>query len=151
MQTSLIRRLLHPIKELISPRARRSSAETSESERESDMPLYNSIEEGAESIDAAAIEIHRETEYGESDEDTSAETCCDNTADRDADESDEGEAAPFPSAVTGGSRAHLTSSVPRAARVPRGVLTKGEMAEIRSIFGDMDDAEIQRLYKRVTK
>ncbi len=48
-------------------------------------------------------------------------------------------------------KAHLSSSVPRAARVPNGALTKGEMAEIREIFGDMDDAEIQRLYKRVTK
>ena len=48
-------------------------------------------------------------------------------------------------------KAHLSSNVPRAARVPLGSLTKGEMAEIRSIFGNMDDAEIQRLYKRVTK
>ena len=45
---------------------------------------------------------------------------------------------------------HLGSSVPRAARVPIGAITKQEMAEIRSIFGNMDDAEIQRLYKRVT-
>ena len=48
-------------------------------------------------------------------------------------------------------KAHLSSSVPRAAKVPQGALTKGQMAEIRSIFGDMDDTEIQRLYKRVTK
>ena len=53
--------------------------------------------------------------------------------------------------VTQSNKAHLSSSVPRAARVPTGVLTKGEMAEIREIFGDIDDAEIQRLYKRVTK
>ena len=48
-------------------------------------------------------------------------------------------------------KAHLTSSVPRAARLPQGALTKGQMAEIREIFGNIDDAEIQRLYKRVTK
>ena len=48
-------------------------------------------------------------------------------------------------------KSHLTSSVPRAARVPGGVMSKGQMAEIRAIFGDIDDAEIQRLYKRVTK
>ena len=48
-------------------------------------------------------------------------------------------------------KAHLSSSVPRAARLPQGALTKGQMAEIREIFGDIDDAEIQRLYKRVTK
>ena len=48
-------------------------------------------------------------------------------------------------------KAHLSSSVPRAAKLPLGALTKGQMAEIREIFGDIDDAEIQRLYKRVTK
>lgn len=61
---------------------------------------------------------------------------------------EEPSAAPSPAINT---KAHLSSSVPKAARVPQGALTKGEMAEIRSIFGDMDDAEIQRLYKRVTK
>ena len=48
-------------------------------------------------------------------------------------------------------KSHLTSSVPRVARIPRGALSKGEMAEIRELLGDVDDAEIQRLYKRVTK
>ena len=52
---------------------------------------------------------------------------------------------------TADTKSHLSSSVPRAARIPSGALTKGEMAEIRQIFGNMDDAEIQRLYKRVTK
>lgn len=51
----------------------------------------------------------------------------------------------------GGNLSHLTSNVPRAARVPTGRLTKQEMAEIRSIFGDMDDSEIHKLYKRVTQ
>ena len=60
------------------------------------------------------------------------------------------EAEPTPS-HTVNTKAHLTSSVPRAARLPQGALTKGQMAEIREIFGDIDDAEIQRLYKRVTK
>ncbi|MBQ8414104.1 MAG: hypothetical protein IJX58_02535 [Clostridia bacterium] len=48
-------------------------------------------------------------------------------------------------------KAHLTSSVPRVAKIPQGALSKSQMAEIREIFGDIDDAEIQRLYKRVTK
>ncbi len=52
---------------------------------------------------------------------------------------------------TQSTKAHLTSSVPRSARAPHGALTKAEMAEIREIFGKIDDAEIQRLYKRVTK
>lgn len=46
---------------------------------------------------------------------------------------------------------HLVSSVPRTARLPKGALTKGEIAEIRSILGNLDDAEIHRLYRRVTK
>ena len=60
------------------------------------------------------------------------------------------EADPTPS-PTVNTKAHLTSSVPRVAKLPQGALTKGQMAEIREIFGDIDDAEIQRLYKRVTK
>ncbi len=48
-------------------------------------------------------------------------------------------------------RSHLTSSVPRAAKAPIGTLTKGELAEIRALFTNLDDAEIQRLYKKVTK
>ena len=52
---------------------------------------------------------------------------------------------------TQSTKSHLTSSVPRSARAPHGALTKAEIAEIREIFGKIDDAEIQRLYKRVTK
>ena len=48
-------------------------------------------------------------------------------------------------------RSHLTSSVPRVARPPKGDLTKGELAEIRALFSNLDDKEIQRLYKKVTK
>ena len=48
-------------------------------------------------------------------------------------------------------RAHLTSSVPRVAKAPVNALTKGELAEIRALFKNLDDTEIQRLYKKVTK
>ena len=48
-------------------------------------------------------------------------------------------------------RAHLTSSVPRAAKAPIGVLTKQEIGELRAIFAGLSDSEIQRLYKKVTK
>ena len=48
-------------------------------------------------------------------------------------------------------RALLTSSVPRSAKPPQGILTKGELAEIRALFSNLDDKEIQRLYKQVTK
>ena len=67
------------------------------------------------------------------------------------DELTEGESGEKTTPSTTNTKAHLSSSVPRAASLPRGLLTKGEMAEIRSSFGDMDDAESQRLYKRVTK
>ena len=50
-----------------------------------------------------------------------------------------------------GNRSHLTSSVPRSAKAPQGILTKGELAEIRALFANLDDKEIQRLYKKVTK
>ena len=48
-------------------------------------------------------------------------------------------------------RSHLTSSVPRAAKAPLGTMTKGELKEIRALFNNMDDNEIHRLYKKVTK
>ena len=52
---------------------------------------------------------------------------------------------------TESNRSHLTSSVPRSAKAPQGILTKGELAEIRALFANLDDKEIQRLYKKVTK
>ena len=53
--------------------------------------------------------------------------------------------------LTENNRSHLTSSVPRAAKTPVGSLTKGELREIRELFKNLDDNEIQRLYKKVTK
>ena len=52
---------------------------------------------------------------------------------------------------TESNRSHLTSSVPRSAKAPQNILTKGELAQIRAIFNNLDDKEIQRLYKQVTK
>ena len=52
---------------------------------------------------------------------------------------------------TESNRSHLTSSVPKSAKPPHGILTKGELAEIRALFNNLDDKEIQRLYKQVTK
>ena len=53
--------------------------------------------------------------------------------------------------VKSDTKAHLTSSVPRSARAPIGVLTKSEIGELRNIFANLSDTEIQKLYKRVTK
>lgn len=46
-------------------------------------------------------------------------------------------------------RAHLTSSVPKAAKSPHNAMTKQELSQARELFDGMDDAEIQRLYRRV--
>ena len=46
---------------------------------------------------------------------------------------------------------HLSGSVPRRVETPKGVMTKAEMREARELFYDLDDAEIHRLYKKVTQ
>ena len=48
-------------------------------------------------------------------------------------------------------RSHLTSSVPASAKSPESGLTGKDMAKMREMFGDMTDAEIHKLYKKVTK
>lgn len=55
------------------------------------------------------------------------------------------------SLVRENNRAHLTSSVPRAAKSPENSLSKREMEDLRSIFGDISDADIYKLYKKVTQ
>ena len=46
---------------------------------------------------------------------------------------------------------HLSGSIPRRVETPRGAMTKAEMREARELFRDLDDAEIHRLYKKVTQ
>lgn len=46
---------------------------------------------------------------------------------------------------------HLGGSIPRRVETPRGAMTKAEMREARELFHDLDDAEIHRLYKKVTQ
>ena len=48
-------------------------------------------------------------------------------------------------------RGHLGTSVPRAAGMPRGFMPSGELNAARAIFHGMSDAEIQKLYQRVTR
>ena len=73
------------------------------------------------------------------------------TALKDEEEAIESQSASGEHVSVSGTLSHLTSSVPRAAKIPSGTPSKQEIAEMRSIFGNLDDAEIQRLYKRVTK
>lgn len=132
MQISQIKKLLRPIKELTSRRARRSSAETLELREENKMQSCDEVQ-NSECI------MQNEEVISEA-----ADSCSE-------DMPTEAEPTPETPSPTVNTKAHLSSSVPRAARLPQGALTKGQMAEIREIFGDIDDAEIQRLYKRVTK
>ena len=59
--------------------------------------------------------------------------------------------ATAPRAARPDNRAHLTSSVPRGAKSPEGPMTKAQLNQARTLFGDMSDSEIYNLYKKVTK
>lgn len=48
-------------------------------------------------------------------------------------------------------KAHLTSSVPRALGSHDGVMTRAEIREARQLFTKLSDTEIQHLYKKVTQ
>ena len=48
-------------------------------------------------------------------------------------------------------RAHLTPVAPRGARAPEGTLDRERMKEARMLFGDLSDAEINALYRRVNR
>lgn len=47
-------------------------------------------------------------------------------------------------------RAHLKSAYGRSAAAPTGMMTQRELRDAREIFGNLSDAEIQRLYRKVT-
>ncbi len=48
-------------------------------------------------------------------------------------------------------RAHLRSSAPKGAGAPRGTMSYRDMETARELFPGISDAEIQRLYKKVTR
>lgn len=47
-------------------------------------------------------------------------------------------------------RAHLSPAVAREARGPRSAMPEGELRACRELFFGMSDAEIRRLYKKVS-
>ena len=47
-------------------------------------------------------------------------------------------------------RAHLLSAGPRASALANGLPSNAEMAEARRLFSNLSDAQIHRLYKKVT-
>ena len=93
-----------------------------------------------------SLEETLESEASESEEEMQNAECRMQNAECEMQNADEEAQAPGES-----NRAHLTSSVPRVAKAPVNALTKGELAEIRALFKNLDDTEIQRLYKKVTK
>ena len=48
-------------------------------------------------------------------------------------------------------RAHLIGALPRAARSPITSMTQREWQEVRELFEDMSDGEIEKLYRKVTR
>ncbi len=50
-----------------------------------------------------------------------------------------------------GGRSHLRDSLPRSAKSPESNMTRRELSAARELFDGLDDGEIQRLYKKVTK
>ncbi len=135
MQTSLLKKLLHPISRIMSRRAEKLSEATSEAREESEMQNAEGRMQNENSPEVSVSGWE-----GELSSDKSV-----------AEKITENEEPTEVATTENSNKAHLTSSVPRVARIPQGALSKSQMAEIREIFGDIDDAEIQRLYKRVTK
>ena len=133
MQISVLKKLLQLIKNEI-PEDERSSEETSDQSPEENDKEEFGIEEDDEGMQNAECKMQN------------AE-CRVQSCESEGVQSDEDE-KPAPDE---NNRSHLTSSVPRAAKTPTGYLTKGELKEIRELFKNLDDKEIQRLYKKVTK
>lgn len=48
-------------------------------------------------------------------------------------------------------RSHLTAAIPRSAAAPQNQMSRQQLDMARSLFSDLDDNEIRRLYKKVTK
>ena len=48
-------------------------------------------------------------------------------------------------------RSHLKSAHGRSAAAPAGMMSQYELASARELFPGMSDADLQRLYKKVTK
>ena len=132
MQISALKKLLQLIKNSESLEEVKSSEATSEQETENNLV---DVDEEMQEIGTQSDEM--QSEEMQSEEMQNAERRMQNT------EETVNHAE--------NNRSHLTSSVPRAAKAPIGTLTKGELAEIRALFTNLDDAEIQRLYKKVTK
>lgn len=52
---------------------------------------------------------------------------------------------------TADSRAHLTDSFPREARAPASSMSRQELLAARELFSGLDDSQIIKLYRKVTR
>ena len=155
MLTLAPRKLLHLIKKKISPREKRSQEAISVSSeiRNSEFEIRN--EEGEE-IRNSEFEIQNE----EGEEIRNSELEIRNEKNEEIRNSEfemrnekngKIQSEAVESEAISDTKSHLTSSVPRAASLPRGAMTKQELNEARALFRGLDDGEIHRLYKKVTQ
>ena len=148
MQISVLEKLLQLISPKNSPEEEKSLEETLEQKVSSNETVNNCFlrSECAETRSDASEDCPHEQKYYVSKDKTQ------NNEDSDKinTEGDE-EETEVKEIIKENNRSHLTSSGPRGAKAPQGILTKGELAEIRALFANLDDNEIQRLYKKVTK
>ena len=167
MQISALKKLMELIRSSESPAQKSSSEATLESRvAETDSQSTSSVGEGASTSCNTKSDDEIDPQINNlSDEDIITALSCDDEfgISKKAGKDTDGKESVFVNIKEGehdspvrkagaaeNNRAHLTSSVPRAARVPMGAITKHELAEMRSIFNNLDDFEIQRLYKKVT-
>lgn len=129
MLLSKLKKLLHPTQKQTSQNAKKQWEATCVSEAESKM-INDDV--GIGLPDGPPDGSENETAETPSEE---CEASCD-------------EQNTIPPADT---KSHLKSSVPRAASAPCGAMSKQEIREARELFSGLDDAEIQRLYKKVTQ
>ncbi len=164
MQHSLLKKLRRLIRPKQSPLSQKPSAEISEQGRVSDMD--EAIQE-AEAVEAQSqgpsaaeqtvdedIRTLREgfPELSELESITQLKNPTRYAALRDLGLSaEEAYLATSPRPRQPDNRAHLTSGVPAAAAPPASAMTKSQMAEARELFKGMSDAQIQKLYQKVTK
>lgn len=165
MQHSLLRKLLQKISPKQDPKVKKSLAEISEQGRASDMeemnistaPAAEEIAYEAESaertVDNDLAELReRFPELSELESITELNNPTRYAALRDLGlSSEEAYLATRGRVAPPDNRAHLTSSVPTAAKIPASGMSKAQMEEARELFGDLSDTEIQKLYQKVTK
>ena len=60
-------------------------------------------------------------------------------------------AAAAPRFTRADTKGHLRAVAPRGAKAPDGVLDRDSMKEAKLLFGNLSDAEINALYRRVTR